>query len=154
MVQACIAAGVGNTVTVRVGAKTDDKHGQPVELTGRVRLIGDGKFEELNPTHGGGRYFDGGVTAVLETDDEYTIVLTSRRIGNTSIQQMYSLGIRPEGKQIVVAKGVHSPRPAYGPIAAEIILVNTPGVTTSDLSLFTYENRRRPLYPFEPEATY
>lgn len=153
-VQACIAAGVGNTVTVRVGAKTDDKHGQPVELTGRVRLIGDGKFEEPNPTHGGGRFFDGGVTAVLETDDEYTIVLTSRRIGNTSIQQMYSLGIRPEGKQIVVAKGVHSPRPAYGPIAAEIILVNTPGVTTSDLSLFAYEHRRRPLYPFEPEATY
>ena len=30
-VQACIAAGVGDTVTVRVGAKTDDNHGRPVD---------------------------------------------------------------------------------------------------------------------------
>ncbi|HEX5415024.1 MAG TPA: M81 family metallopeptidase [Chloroflexota bacterium] len=153
-VAACIAAGVGNVVSVRAGGKTDDQHGEPVELTGRVRLIGDGKFEEPNPTHGGGRYFNGGITAVLETGDEYTIVLTSRRIGNTSIQQMYSLGIRPENKQIVVAKGVHSPRPAYGPIAAEVVLVNTPGVTTADLSRFNYQHRRRPLYPFEEDAEY
>ncbi|HEV2067554.1 MAG TPA: M81 family metallopeptidase [Thermomicrobiales bacterium] len=153
-VQACVAAGVGNDVTLRVGAKTDDRHGQPVEVTGRVRLISDGKFEDPEPTHGGARYFDGGTTVVLETTGDHTLVLTSRRIGNTSIQQMYSLGIRPEEKKVVVAKGVQSPRPAYEPIAAEIVLVNTPGVTTSDLSWFTYENRRRPLYPFEPETTW
>jgi microcystin degradation protein MlrC len=81
-------------------------------------------------------------------------VLTSRRIGNTSIEQMYALGIRPETKQVVVAKGVVSPRPAYQPIASEIILVNTPGATTADLSFFTYQHRRQPLYPFEPEAAY
>jgi microcystin degradation protein MlrC len=34
------------------------------------------------------------------------------------------------------------------------VLVNTPGVTTSDLSSFTYRHRRRPLYPFETNATY
>ena len=67
---------------------------------------------------------------------------------------MYSLGVRPEGYQITIAKGVQSPRPAYEPIAAEIVLVNTPGVTTSDLSFFTYQHRRRPLYPFEPDAQY
>ena len=54
---------------------------------------------------------------------------------------------------MVVAKGVVSPRPAYQPIAAEIILVNTPGVTTADLSFFDFKHRRVPLYPFE-EATY
>jgi microcystin degradation protein MlrC len=62
---------------------------------------------------------------------------------------MYSIGIRPEDYRVVVAKGVSSPRPAYQPIAAEIILVNTPGVTTADLSTFTYHRRRVPLYPFE-----
>ena len=61
---------------------------------------------------------------------------------------------RPESFQVVVAKGVVSPRPAYAPIAAEIVLVNTPGVTTSDLSQFEYVRRRRPLYPFEPDASY
>lgn len=153
-VRACVAAGVGSTVTLRVGGKTDDMHGSPVEVTGRVRVISDGQFEDPTPTHGGQRYFDGGTTAVLETTDGYTLVLTSKRVGNTSRQQMYSVGIRPEDYRIVVAKGVVSPRPAYAPIASRIILANTPGVTTADLSFFTYQRRRKPLFPFEPEARY
>lgn len=153
-VAACVRAGVGSELELLVGGKAEDSPGKPVRVTGHVRLLSDGKFEEPTPTHGGGRYFDGGTTAVLETRDGFTLVLTSRLIGNTSIQQMYALGIRPESKQIVVAKGVVSPRPAYQPIAAEIILVNTPGVTTADLSTFDYRHRRRPLFPFEPDATY
>ena len=153
-VRACVAAGVGQTLTLRVGGKTDDRHGQPVAVTGRVRVISDGRFEEPTPTHGGFRFFDGGTTVVLETNDEHTLVLTSRLVGNTSIQQMYSVGVRPETFQVVVAKGVVSPRPAYAPIAAEIVLVNTPGVTSSELGQFEYARRRRPLYPFEPDATY
>lgn len=153
-VQRCIKAGVCNTVTLLVGAKTDRLHGEPVEVTGYVKLIADGKFQDRRPTHGGRRYFDGGLTVVLETTDDHTLVLTGRRIGNTSIEQMYSLGIRPEEKQVVVAKGVVSPRPAYQPIASEIILVNTPGATTADLSFFDYHRRREPLYPFEPNANY
>ena len=46
-------------------------------------------------------------------------MLTTRRVGNTSLQQMYSVGVRPENKHVVVAKGVISPRPAYEPIAAD-----------------------------------
>jgi len=88
---------------------------------------------------------------VLETTEEQTLVLTSRVVGNTSIQQMYTLGIRPERYKVVVAKGVLSPRPAYAPIASQLILVDTPGITTADLSRFSYHWRRRPLYPFEAE---
>jgi microcystin degradation protein MlrC len=153
-VRACVAAGVGNTLTLRVGAGTDDRHGRPVEVTGQVRVFSDGKFEEPTPTHGGFRFFDGGTTAVLDTTDQHTLVLTSRLVGNTSIQQMYSLGVRPETYQVVVAKGVVSPRPAYAPIAAQIVLVDTPGVTSADLRQFPYQRRRRPLYPFETDAVY
>jgi len=153
-VAGCVHAGVGDEVELPAGGKADDSPGKPVRVRGRVRLLSDGTFEEPNQTHGGGRYFDGGTTAVLETEDGFTLVLTSKIIGNTSIQQMYALGIRPEAKQVVVAKGVVSPRPAYQPIAAEIILVNTPGVTTADLSTFEYHRRRRPLFPFEQDASY
>jgi len=153
-VSTCVAAGVGATVSLEVGGKTDDLHGRPVVVTGTVRRISDGRFEEPTPIHGGFRFFDGGPTVVLETTDDHTLVLTTRLIGNTSIQQMYSVGVRPEAMHVVVAKGVVSPRPAYEPIAAQIVLVNTPGVTTSDLSRFTYSHRRRPLYPFEVDAEY
>jgi microcystin degradation protein MlrC len=62
---------------------------------------------------------------------------------------MYSMGIKLEDYKIIVAKGVNSPLPAYLPIAAEIILVNSPGVTSADLDTFDFKNRRVPLYPFE-----
>lgn len=153
-VQACIASGVGSEMTLPVGAKTDDRHGQPVTITGCVRTISDGLFEDPRPTHGGFRFFDGGPTVRLDTAEGHTLVLTTKRVGNTSIQQMYSLGIRPEDYRVVVAKGVISPRPAYAPIASEVILVDTPGVTTADLTRFEYRRRRKPLYPFEPEASY
>ena len=67
---------------------------------------------------------------------------------------MYSLGIRPENMKVIAPKGVISPRPAYEPIASEVILANTTGVTTADLNFIEYKHRRRPLYPFEQEATY
>ncbi len=70
------------------------------------------------------------------------------------MEQMYSIGIKPENYKIVVAKGVSSPRPAYQPIAAKIILVNTPGVTTSDLSFFEYKNIRNNMFPFNKNTKY
>lgn len=102
----------------------------------------------------GWRFFDGGTTAVLDTTDGHTLILTSNRVGNTSLEQLYSVGVDPERYKIVVAKGVVSPRPAYSRVAKEIVLVNTPGVTTSDLNFFTFHRRRHPLYPFEPETQY
>lgn len=53
-----------------------------------------------------------------------------------------------------VAKRVMSPRPAYEPIAAEMILVDSPGATSADLATFDYAHLRRPLYPSEGGATY
>jgi microcystin degradation protein MlrC len=153
-VAAGVTAGVGAPITLPVGGKTPDSPHPPVEVSGYVRLISDGKFEDPTPTHGGWRFFDAGTTVVLETADEQTLVLTSRVVGNTSIEQMRSLGIRPEQYQVIVAKGVLSPRPAYAPIAAQLVLVNTPGITTADLSHFTYRERRRPLFPFETGAVY
>ncbi|NBT03011.1 MAG: M81 family peptidase [Proteobacteria bacterium] len=153
-VAACMEVGPGAQVTLSVGGKTDRRHGKPVRVTGTVRAITDGVFEDWRPTHGGQRFFDGGATGVLELAGGVTLVLTSHRIGNTSIEQMYSCGVRPELKQIIVAKGVVSPRPAYQPIASEVILANTAGVTSADLNSFVFAHRRQPLFPFEREVSY
>jgi microcystin degradation protein MlrC len=153
-VQACVAAGVGTSVTLQLGGKTDALHGPPVMVTGYIRLISDGKFEEREPIHGGFRYFNNGTSVVLHTEDGHTLLLVSTRYLNTSRQQYYSVGIRPEDYRIVVGKGVVSPRPAYQPIATEMLLVNTAGASSAVLSTFDYRRRRRPLYPFEREAIY
>ncbi|HLZ26634.1 MAG TPA: M81 family metallopeptidase [Chloroflexota bacterium] len=153
-VAACVAAGAGATVTLTLGGKTDALHGAPVTVTGTVGRISDGRFEEPEPIHGGFRFFNNGPSVVLETVDGHTLLLVTNRYLNTSRQQYYSVGVRPEEFKLVVAKGVVSPRPAYQPIAAEMLLVNTGGAASADLSTFKYRRRRRPLYPFEPDAAY
>ena len=153
-VQACVAAGVGSKLNLQVGGKSDSLHGKQVTLTGRVRLISDGRFEETGQVHAGWRYFNGGTTVAFEADEGPTVVLVSTRVGNMSRQQFCSIGYRPEEFDIVVAKGVVSPRPAYQPIAGKMVAVNTPGATSGDLFTFDYGNRREPLFPFESAARY
>jgi microcystin degradation protein MlrC len=147
-VRRCEALGAGAAVALEVGARTDTLHGAPLPIRGRVVRIDDGRY------HGGFRYFDDGRRAVVETDDGLTLVLTSNRAGSLSREQFHSVGLRPESFRVVIAKGVVSPRAAYEPIAAEIVLADTPGLTTADLSTFDYRRRRRPLFPFETDARY
>lgn len=146
-VQQCITAGVGATVDLAVGGKTDQLHGDPVQVTATVKAISDGLYEELGASHGGFRYYSAGKSVRIDTTGGQTILLTSERAGNTTRAQMYHIGIFPERYRIVVAKGVVSPRPAYQPIAGKVLVVNTPGVTTADLTTFNYKNIRNPIYP-------
>jgi microcystin degradation protein MlrC len=154
-VQACMSAGVGSTITLKVGAGTDQLHGEPIEVTGNVRAITDGKFEEPKPTHGGLRFFDYGPSVALDTGDGHTILLhTVRGLGNMSREQYYSIGILPEQYRVIICKGTVSPRAAYEPISREIIMANSAGVTSANMSSFSYQNRRIPLYPFELETKF
>lgn len=151
-VRACEAAGEGGRVTLAVGARSDGRHGRPVTVQGRVARLHHGRFEEDGPTHGGMRFFDAGPTAVLEIAAGPTIVLHTHLIGNVALGEYRSVGVDPTRFHVIVAKGVNAPRLAYVPIAARLIQVDTPGVTSADLGRFTYRRRPRPLFPFERDA--
>lgn len=153
-VEHCTHAGLGATVRLTVGARTDDLHGDPVAITGRVRHLDDGRFEDSGVVHGGFRFFDAGPRAMVQTDDGHHVLLTSRPMGNTSRAELTSAGLVPEELQVIVAKGVQSPRGAYEPIAAEMIQLRSPGCTSADLSALTYRHRRRPMFPFETATAY
>ena len=148
-VKTCVNAGEGAEVTIDVGGKTDNMHGEPITITGTVKKIHHGKYEEHRPSHGGFRFHNDGLRVRFDTNDGKTIILTSLRTHNKTREQLYSMGIKPENYKVIVAKGVSSPRPAYQPIASEIIVVNSPGVTSADLSTFKYKNIRKSLYPFQ-----
>jgi microcystin degradation protein MlrC len=129
--------------------------GEAVHLgfcSGTVRLIYDGKFTERKVRHGGWTHCDQGLTAVVETDEGHTVVLTSRRMAPMSLEQLRSAGVRPETKDILIAKGVVAPQAAYREVAGSIVLVDTPGPTANDPGSFVYEHRRRPMFPMEMGA--
>ena len=65
-VQRCAAAGVGADVTLTVGGKVDRRHGDPLTLTGRVKLLHDGTYVEPAVRHGGKRINHMGPTALVE----------------------------------------------------------------------------------------
>ncbi len=152
--QTCHAVGVGARVDLQVGGKTDSLHGSPVHITGVVTHIDDGRFEDTGVTHGGFRFFNAGARALVHTDDDHFVLITSRPMGNTSRAELTSVGLDLLTTKIIVAKGVHSPRGAFEPIATELIQLNTPGCTSADLSTLHYERRRKPMFPFEPNATF
>jgi microcystin degradation protein MlrC len=153
-VDICLRAGIRSDVELAVGGKSDKRHGDPIKIRGRVRTISDGCFLETQARHGGWGVSDQGVTVVVETAEEHTVILTSNRMPPLSLEQVLSLGIHPERKALIVAKGVIAPRAAYEQVAGEIVLVDTPGVTANNPRLFQYSNRRRPLFPLEEEARY
>jgi microcystin degradation protein MlrC len=150
----CSAAGLGAHVTLEVGGKTDDRHGAPFTVTGVIAAEASGRFEDPTLTHGGARFYDVGPTVRVSTTDQVELVLMSRPLGTVSLEQLRIVGLEPVEQRIIVAKGVHSPRAAFEPIAAELVLAATPGCTSADLSTFAYRRRRRPMFPFEPEAEY
>ena len=94
---ACVASGVGSHVELTVGGRFDDRHGTPQRIAGRVRVLSDGKFKAYDEkVHAGHKAFDGGTTAVVDTDDGGTILLTSLPIMTMSLDQHYSVGVNPQ----------------------------------------------------------
>jgi microcystin degradation protein MlrC len=142
-------AGAGARLTLAMGGKTDDRHGEPLVAEVVVKSLHEGTFEETEIRHGGYTHFDMGPTAVVVTDTGLTISLTSRRTVPVSLGVVTSIGLDPADFQILVAKGVHAPVAAYEPVCTQLIRVNTTGATAADMRTFEYEYRRRPMYPFE-----
>ncbi|MGE3384861.1 MAG: M81 family metallopeptidase [Pyrinomonadaceae bacterium] len=149
-VAASIDAGIGETVSLSIGGKTDEFHGEPVEFMGRVKLISDGIFVNCGHMRDGITE-DMGRTALVDSG-RIKVVLTENKMPPWNLEQLRSVGISPENEKIIALKSAVAFRAAYGPIAGEIIEVNTPGLSSVDLSQFEFTNIRRPIFPLDKVA--
>jgi microcystin degradation protein MlrC len=145
---ACAKAGVGATVTLPIGGKVDDRHGAPVEVTGRVRVLADGRFVHKGPMF---RSVEGrlGLTAVLDAGG-VKIILISLRWQTLDPEMLRFVGIDPLAEKILVLKSTIHYRAAFEPIAHAILEVDAPGLSSSNLSRFEFKKVRRPIFPLDP----
>jgi microcystin degradation protein MlrC len=128
---------------------TNGESNETIDINVTLIQICDGNFKEESPRHGGQVNYKMGKTAIVSPREGSIIMLTSLRIPPFSLQQLLSFGIDPGTFDAIVAKGVNAPIAAYAPVCPTIIQVNTPGVTQADMTMFTFSNRRKPIFPFE-----
>lgn len=150
-IERIIAAGTAASVTLPLGGKVDmpqiGLRGRPFTVTGKVARITDGEFVVTGPMATGTRVRMGR-TAVLDTG-LMQIVVSERRSEPFDLGVFTHCGIDPRRKRYVLIKSRQHFRAGFEPIARHIVLCDGEGVTSSDLRLFTYRKRPKPLYPFE-----
>jgi microcystin degradation protein MlrC len=148
-VQLLIEAGIGSTLTINLGGKTDRLHGSTMQVTGRVKLISDGTFRATGPMATGLESQMG--RTVVFTSNGVDIIITEKRIQPTDLELYRSVGIEPAQKQIIAVKSAVHFRASHEPIAHKIIEVDTPGIHSARLSAFQYQKLRRPIFPLDIE---
>jgi microcystin degradation protein MlrC len=149
----CLAAGVGAEVSMLVGGKRDKLHGDPIPVTGKVRLIHAGSFVRQGPM-GRGVLQTVGRCVVLEIGGHggIELMLTEHRAHPNDLQYFRAFGIEPTERQMLVLKSAAHYRAAFDPIAVETIEVDAPGITSPRLERYPYKNIRRPIWPLDKLA--
>ena len=152
-VKTMIAAGVGSEVTVDLGGKTDmpsiDRVGEPLTVTGTVRLISDGRFRNIG-SMGKGVMNNMGPTVVLDTGKVEIIVISTQQEPN-DFACFQSLGIDPLAKKYLMLKSRVHWRAGFKKIAKQVVDCAGVGVCTSDYDMLDFKNVRRPIYPLDED---
>ncbi len=145
-----IEAGIGNTVTMKIGGKTDPWVGEPLEVTGMVSRISDGKYMPTGPMSGGVAH-NMGNTAVLNVKG-IDVILTELGSGLTDLELYRSLGLEPTDYKIMLVKSCVHYRAAHEPIAKKIIELDLPGGHGTRLAAFPWKKLKRPVFPLDVES--
>jgi microcystin degradation protein MlrC len=150
-VQAMQAAGIGRTVTLQLGGKTDMPSiglaGRPLTVTGKVKLLSDGEWICRGAMYTGVKVMLG-PTAVLDTG-KVEIVITSLHHEPWDLGIFTSVGIDPRIKRYLVLKSRIHYRAGFAALAKATITCDGDGVTTSDNDRLRFERLRRPIYPLD-----
>ena len=140
----CTTAGVGATVTVQLGGTRTPAFYIPVEVTGTVVSLHDGKYLLELPV----RPMDIGPTAVLRVGG-MRIVVCTRKAFHLDESVFHQAGLDPRTAAIVQVKSAGGFRGVYEAFASLIIEMDTDGLCTSDLTRLPFRRIPRPMWPWE-----
>jgi microcystin degradation protein MlrC len=144
---ACVEAGVGAEVTLRVGHALTHAEGQPVEVRGRVYTLTDGHYLMQGPG-AAGMPMNMGPTAVLAIGD---IRLALRSLPSLEWDpSLYrSVGLEPADAALVFVKSPGHFRVSYGPLARRLLVADSPGAARPNIRALRFTKVTRPVYPLD-----
>lgn len=142
---------VGDSVTVSLGGKTDPRFGgEPLTVTGTIRLVSDGHFVGDGPMVGGLEQ-SYGTSAVLVVDG-IEVLVTSVPLQMLDLQQFRAFGIDPAKKRVVGLKSMQHFRAAFEPIASKVVVCDSGALCTLDYARLPYTKIPRPIFPLDRDV--
>jgi microcystin degradation protein MlrC len=87
---------------------------------------------------------------VLLDTGSASIVVTERPHEPFDIGVFQCVGLDPRQHRFVLLKSRMYCRPVFEPLAQALVECDSPGVTTSDYSVFPFAHVKRPVFPLDP----
>ena len=126
----------------------DPRYGEPLEVTGRVECLRDGRFDLEGPMMAG-MPVDLGPSAVLRVAG-VDVVLASHRYQAYDRMFFRHFGIEPATRPVLAVKSAHHFRAAFGDLASAVHVVDDGGgLTSRNFRELSYEKVRRPVWPLD-----
>lgn len=156
-VSAARSAGVGQSIEVSLGGRTDRLHGPPLAVTAEIVRLSDGHYVNAGPMMAGLEVNLGpsvilrcGLPDTSLADPAVEVLVTSRAETPIDLNVFRSHGIEPTALRVIGLKGKGHFRAAFEPIASHVMLVEGLGITGADLSRLPFRRIRRPIWPLDP----
>jgi microcystin degradation protein MlrC len=145
----CHHAGIAALVTLSLGHQLDPQWGQPIELTGRVARLSEGRFQYTGGIWAG-TWASMGPTAVLEVD-ALRILIASEATYDWADEQYRAVSLDPRTAKFVVAKNPMNYRYGYAGISRGALVLDTPGPTPPTVRRLPYRHVQRPYFPADDD---
>jgi microcystin degradation protein MlrC len=150
-VKTMVAAGIGAEVTLPLGGHLPTpsipRQSSPLTVTGRVKLLADGRFP-ATVAMSRGMTMDMGLCGVLSIGS-VDVVVISRHIEPFDPGCMRAVGIEPTARRYLMIKSRIHYRVGFRSLVKGTVECAGIGVCTSDYSELEFNQVRRPVYPLD-----
>jgi microcystin degradation protein MlrC len=147
------AAGVGSTIDVRLGGRTDDLHGEPLDLRVYVKSLHDGRIT-LQAMFRGAPLNLGPMARLQPEGADVEIIVASRRSQTFDPEPFLALGMDVTRYRFVALKSSNHFRAGFQQLASAIITADPPGLTTHHIEVFPRQRATGPLWPLDDRASF
>jgi len=146
-VRLCFDAGLGARFPLRFGGKIGPASGQPIDATVTVAALKRDAWQSFGPT----QVPLGDCAAVKVGGVE--VVLITNRTQALGLELFRNLGIEPTQRKLVVVKSTNHFMAAFGPIAKQVIYVDSDGPLSRDYRRIPYTRVQRPIWPLDEHTS-
>ena len=144
-------AGVGATLNVEIGGRSDELHGAPLVASVYVKAIHDGRLIMQHMFKGAPLNIGPMARLVIE---EMDVVVASRRSQTFDLEPFLAVGIDVMKYKYVALKSSNHFRACFQDLAAHIVTADTPGLSTHQIEVFPRQRTVRKLWPLDPQTVF